>query len=142
MQRRQRLFRGGNKILVRGLVLALSDLVQFLVELLELRRLGHEIFQHELRGLVRLVALPEEKLQAIVDEGQVEEKTVSSQAVTAVPNNLDSTFWIVPVQASEDFVVRETVGSFHGRIRGCPRLDHLVVILKSLTTKVSSRGPV
>lgn len=42
MQRRDGLLGGGNEVLV-VLLVAIDDLVELLVELLELRRLGHHI---------------------------------------------------------------------------------------------------
>jgi hypothetical protein len=73
VQGRQWLFRSGNEVLVGGFVLTLSDLVQLLVELLQLRSLCHEVPKHELWGLVGLVAFVEEELQAVVNQSQIEE---------------------------------------------------------------------
>lgn len=137
VQGRQGLLRGGNEVLVRGLVITLSDLVQFLVELLKLCGLRHQILEHKLRGLVGLVAPVEEELKAVVDQSQIEEKTVSGQAITTVTDNLDTALRIVTVQASQDFVVGETTGSFHGNILGGPCSDDLIVILYPGTLQVS-----
>lgn len=126
---RQWLFRGSNEVLVGGLILALSNLIQLLVELLELRGLRHEILEHELRGLVGSVALVEEELQTIVDQSQVEEKTVSSQAVSTVANNLDTTLWVISIETSQHFVVGEAAWLLHFDVLGSPCLDQLVVCL-------------
>ena len=80
-------------------------------------------------GLVWLVALQEKELQAIVDQGQVEEKTVSSQAISTMADNLDAALGIISVQPSQNLVVRETVGPLHDGVRGCPGFENLVVIL-------------
>jgi hypothetical protein len=82
-----------------------------------------------LRRLVGLVTLVEEKLQAIVDEGQVQEETVARQTISSVADNLYTTLRIIPVQASKDLVVGETIGPLHNSIGGGPGLDDLVVIL-------------
>lgn len=129
MERGQGLLRGSNEVLVRRIVLALCDLVEFLVELLKLGRLGHEVLEHELRGLVGRVSLVEEELQAVVDEGQVEEQAVSGQTISAVTDDLDTSFRIISIQASQNLVVRKAVGAFHDSVRRSPGLDDLVVIL-------------
>lgn len=100
---------GCDQVLVRLLLTIVGDLVQLLIELLELSSLGHSLTQHEERRLVGLVALAEQKLETIVDEGQVEEKAVASQAVASVADDLDTTLRVVSVQTSQDFVVRKAV---------------------------------
>jgi hypothetical protein len=54
-----------------------------------------------------------------------------------VANDLDTTFRVVSIQASQDFVVRETAGSLHGGILGRPCSNNLVVILYPVTLRVS-----
>lgn len=129
VQGRQWLFGGSNEVLVGRLILALSNLIQLLIELLELRGLRHEILKHELRGLVGRVALVEEELQPIVDQSQVEEKTVSSQAVSTVADNLDTTLWVISIKTSQHFVVGEATWLLHFGVLGGPCLDQLVVCL-------------
>lgn len=130
VQGRQWLLGGSNEVLVGRLILALSNLIQLLVKLLELRSLRHEILEHELRGLVRCVALVEEELQTIVDQSQVEEKTVASQAVSTVANNLDTTLWVISIETSQHFVVGEAAWLLHFGALGGPCLDQLVVCLQ------------
>lgn len=141
VERGQGLLRSGNEVLVRGLVLALCDLVQFFIELLELGRLGHEVLEHELRGLVGSVSLVEEELQAVVDKGQVEEQTVSGQAVSSVTDNLDTTLRIISIQTGQNLVVRKAIGPFHDSIGRGPGLDDLVVILLEFHRSVWEKHP-
>ena len=125
----QWLLGGSNEVLISRLILALSNLIQLFVELLELRSLRHKILEHELRGLVRCVALVEEELQTIVDQSQVEEKTVAGQAVSTVANNLNTTLWVISIETSQHFVVGEAAWLLHLGALGGPCLDQLVVCL-------------
>lgn len=129
MKRRERLFRGGNQVFVCGLVFTLSDLVQLFIELLQLCSLGHELFQHELWGLVGFITLVEQEFQPIVDESQVEEETIPSQAVASVPNDLYTALGVITIQASKNFMVGEAVGTLQNGLRRSPVLDDFVVIL-------------
>ena len=129
VQGRQRLLGSGNQVLISRLVFALGDLVEFLVELLQLSSLGHEIAKHELRGLVGSVALVEQEFETVVDQSEVEEETVSSQAVATVANNLDTALGVVSIEASQHFVVREATRSLPLNVLGSPCPDQLVVCL-------------
>lgn len=100
MQSADGLLGGGDEVLVcLGLVLALSDLVQLLIEVGQLRRLGHLVAEHEEGWLVGRVALVEEELEAVVDQREVEEETVAGQAITPVSNNLHAALGVVAVQS-------------------------------------------
>lgn len=96
MQRRDGLLGGGNEVLV-VLLVAIDDLVELLVELLELRRLGHHVLEHELRGLQGGVALLGEELEPVVDERLVEEDAPALEEVAAVADDLDAALGLVPV---------------------------------------------
>lgn len=111
VQSRQRLLGGSDEILIQGLVLTLGNLVQLLIELLQLCGLSHEFLQHELWGLVRLVAPVEQELQSIVNQSQVQEETVASQAVSSVSNNLHTTLRVIAIQTGQNLVVRKAIGS-------------------------------
>lgn len=105
MKCRQWLLRGRNQILVRLLLTVIGDFVEFLVKLLQLRGLGHVVSEHEMRWLIWLVAPLPQEFQAIVDQGKVEEQPVAGQAIPAMPYDLDASFGIVTVKASQDFVM-------------------------------------
>jgi hypothetical protein len=101
---------GRDQVLVcLGLVLALGDLVQLLVEVRKLGCLGHLVAEHEEGRLVGCVALVEQELKTIVDERQVEEETVASEAVTPVSNDLHAALGVVAVQSCEDAVMWDSV---------------------------------
>lgn len=91
-----------NKVLV-GLVT--GDLVELLVELGKLGRLGHLVPEHELGSLEGGVLSLGEELEAVVDNGLVEEDTPLLQEVTTVANNLDTTLGVVAIQLPENLVV-------------------------------------
>lgn len=122
---------GGDEVLVcLGLVLALGDLVQLVVEVGQLGCLGHLVAEHEERRLVGGVALVEEELEAVVDEGEVEEETVACQTVAPVADNLDAALRVVAVQSCEDAVVGDAVLLELGLpLLGRPCLDDSVVVL-------------
>jgi hypothetical protein len=97
---------GGDQILVcLGLVLALGDLVEFVVKVGELGGFSHDVAEHEEGGLVGRVALVEEKLETIVDEGEVEEETVACEAVAPVADDFDAALGVVAGKSCEDAVV-------------------------------------
>lgn len=130
VQGRQRLLRGSNEVFVGGRILALGDLVEFFIELLQLGSLGHKIPKHELRGLVGGVPLVEQKFQTVVDQSKVQEKSVAGQTVATVANDLDTTFRVISIETGQDLMVRETVGaSFHLGVLGSPFPDQFVVFL-------------
>ena len=125
------LLRGSDQVLVcLGLVLALGDLVQLVVEVRELGGLGHLVAEHEKGRLVGGVALVEEELEAVVDEGEVEEEAVPSQAVAPVSDNLDAALGVVAVQSCENAVVWDAVGfELCFPVCGSPCLNHSIVVL-------------
>jgi hypothetical protein len=55
--------------------------------------------------LVGRVALVEEKLETIVDEGEVEEETVACEAVAPVADDFDAALGVVAGKSCEDAVV-------------------------------------
>lgn len=79
--------------------------------------------------LVRLIALSPKEFQAIIYQGQIEKEPVPGQAISTVPNDLDTSFWIVPVNAGQDFMVGETILLRQLRAFGCPGADTTVVVL-------------
>jgi hypothetical protein len=74
--------------------LALSCLVQFLIELVKLRSLCHDIFIDEEWRLDLLVSIFAEKVKGICDEGLVKVDTIICEEVAAVARDL-STWFIV-----------------------------------------------
>ena len=70
MHGRYWLLRSCDQVFVRT-VLALHDLVQLLVELLQLRRLRHVLPEHEIRWLIWLVASVEEEFESVIDQGEI-----------------------------------------------------------------------
>lgn len=120
VQGRQRLLGGSNEVLVSRLVFTLGDLVKLLIELLQLSSLGHKIAKHELRGLVGGVTLVEKEFETVVDQSEVKEETVASQAVSTVANDLDTALGVVSIEASQHFVVREATGSLPLDVLGSP----------------------
>lgn len=52
-----------------------------------------------------------EELHGVVDESLVEEETNVLEEVSAVTDDLDSSFWLVSINLLEDFVMRKAVGS-------------------------------
>ena len=129
MESGQRLLRGCNQVLVGLLRTVLSDLVQLLVKLLELGSLCHGVAVHEEGGHVGLVALVEEELEAVVDESEVEEETVASQAVASVAGDLDTALGVITVQTGEDFVVGKAVLLCDFNTLRGPVANQLVVVL-------------
>lgn len=127
MQGADRLLGGGDEVLV-VLLVAVDDLVQFLIELLQLGRLRHHILQHELRRLQGDVLPLSEELQAVVDERLVQEDAPALQEVAAVPDHLDAALGLVAIEAREHVVVRETVALLDRYALGRPRADQLVVV--------------
>src|SRR4051795_12375593 len=78
-------------------VVSLHNLVQLLVELLQLRRLCHVLLEHEVWGLIWLIALVEEEFESVIDHGEIEEEAITGQAVPSVPSNLDTSFRIIAI---------------------------------------------
>lgn len=128
MQGADGLLRGRNQVLV-VLLVAVHNLVQLLVKLLQLGRLGHHVLQHELRRLQGYVFALGQELEAVVDEGLVQEDAPALQEVAAVSNHLDAALGLVAVEAREHVVVGETVAFLDSHARGRPRADQLVVVL-------------
>jgi hypothetical protein len=104
MHGRYWLLRSSDQVFV-WTVLSLHDLVQLLVELLQLRGLGHVLLEHEVWGLIWLVAFVKEEFESVVDHGEIEEEAIACQAEPSVTSNLDSPLRIVAIQARENFVV-------------------------------------
>lgn len=96
------LFRSRNEVFV---VLAIHNLVQLLVELLELRRLRHVILHHELRRLQGGVTTLREKLEAVVDDSLVQEHAPLAQEISPVADHLHAPFRIVTVQSGQNLVM-------------------------------------
>ena len=130
MQRRQRLLRSSNQVLIQAPILALRDLVQLLVELRQLRRLGHDVPQHEERRHIRLVALVEQEFETVVDQREVEEEAVASQTVATVANDLDTALGIIAVETSENFVMGQAIALFDLDVLRRPGLDDGIVVLR------------
>lgn len=138
MQSRQWLLAGSNHVLVgRSIISILDNLVKLLVELLQLRGLGHVLFQHEMGGLVRGVALGVEEFKSIVNESEVEEETVVGQAVTSMADDLDATDGVVAVETGENFVVGKTVPLGGLSAIGGPLANDFIVFLAQQKKKIS-----
>lgn len=91
-----------NQVLV-GLVT--GNLIELLVELGKLGSLGHLFPEHELGSLEGSVLPLGEELEAVVDDGLVEENTPLLQEVAAVADNLDTTLGVIAIQLPENLVV-------------------------------------
>lgn len=104
VESRDRLLRGSNEVFV-VLGVAINNLVELFVKLLQLSRLRHVVLQHELRGLQRRVSSLIKKLQSVVDQGLVQEDTPFPQEVATVSDNLDSSFRIITVQSSQNLMM-------------------------------------
>lgn len=50
-----------------------------------------------------------QELETVLNERKVEEDTIASETVSAMTNNLDTSYWVVAIEAREDFVVGEAV---------------------------------
>lgn len=98
------LLRSSNKILV-VLCVAIDHLVELLVEIFELGSLPHVVLEHELRCLQGGVSPLREELQAVVDQGLVQENTPLPEEIAAVTDNLGTSLGIVSVQPEENLVV-------------------------------------
>lgn len=122
------LLRRGNEVFVI-LGWAVGDLVQLVVELFQLRSLGHHILQHELRRLQRRVAPTVQELQAVVDERLVEEGAPVLEEVASVAHDLDAALRFVPVYPGQYLVVGQAVLLLDRVPLGSPCADHLVVVL-------------
>lgn len=127
MQGTDRLLGGCNQVLV-VLLVTIHDLVQFLIKLLQLRRLRHHILQHELWCLQGDIFPLGEELEAVVDEGLVQEDAPTLQEVATMPNHLDTALGLVAVEAGEHVVVGETIAFLDDHALGRPRADQLVVV--------------
>lgn len=127
MQGTDRLLGGRNQVLV-VLLVTIHDLVQLLIKLLQLRRLRHHILQHELRRLQGDIFPLGEKLEAVVDEGLVQEDAPTLQEVATMPDHLDTALGLVAVEAGEHVVVGETIAFLDDHALGRPRADQLVVV--------------
>lgn len=130
VERRDGLLRRGNEVLV---VLVARDLVQFLVKVLELRRLGHMLLAHHERRHDLFVRLLAEEVEAVVDQRLVQVYTVARQVETTVPGNLRATVRVEELETVHHFVVRQDVIlllDLRVRAVGVPRLDDEVVVLR------------
>lgn len=127
MQGADGLLRGRNQVLV-VLLVAVHNLVQLFIKLLQLRRFGHHILQHKLRRLQRYVFPFGQELDTIVDQSLVQEHAPALQKVPAVTDDLDAALGLVAVEAREHVVVRETVAFLDGDAVGRPGADQLVVV--------------
>jgi hypothetical protein len=81
--RRDGLLRRGNEVLVS----VAHHLIQLLVKVRELRRLGHDLLLHEEGRLHAREALLGQQRNAVVDQRLVQQQTNAFQEVTAVTSN-------------------------------------------------------
>lgn len=129
MVRRDGLLRSGNEVLL-VLGLTIHHLVQLLIELLKLSGLAHLVLDHELRCLQGGVVALRKELQAIVDEGLVEEYAPLSKEVAAVANHLDTTIRVIAVETEENFVMGENLLLLYRDALGRPcSFNHVVVLI-------------
>lgn len=120
----------GDEVLV---VLVARDLVQLLVEVLELRRLGHMLLAHHERRHDLFVRLLAEEVEAVVDQRLVQVHTVPGQVEATVPRNLRAAVRVEKLEAVHHLVVRKDVVLLLDlcvRAVGMPRLDDEVVVLR------------
>lgn len=59
-----------------------------------------------------------QELETVLDESKVEKDTISSQTVSTMTNDLDTSYWVVAIEASENFVVGEAFFLFRFRAIG------------------------
>lgn len=130
MERRNRLFRGSNQVLVI-LHVTIDNFIQLLIELFKLCGLAHVILQHELRGLERSIASLCQKLQAVIDECLVEEDTPLAKEVSTMSDNLDTTLRVIAIEPEQYLMVRENGLLLHRHTLGCPRLLNTVIVLEA-----------
>lgn len=127
MESGKRLLAGGDEVLGIAAIV-FGDLIQLLVELRELGRLGHVGAVHEKGRLVGRIALVEEKLEAKVYEGLVQEQSPAGQAVASMAGKLGTALGVVSLESGEDLVMAEQDFSRLGGL-GFPGADDGVVIL-------------
>ena len=89
-----------------------------------------------MRRLVGSIAFVEQKLETVVDQGEVEEQAVARETVATVADDLDAALRVVAADAGEDFVVREAVLLFDFGAFGNPGPDEGVVVLGKLGASV------
>lgn len=121
------LLRSRNEVLVLD-IFSLHHLVQLLIELLQLCSLGHVVGLHKERGLDGIVVAVRKEMQAIVDEGLVEQDPPLAEEVATMTDQLHASVWIVDFSALHDFVVGKAVFLLDGVSFGSPLLGDLVEI--------------
>lgn len=81
--------------------------------------------------LVRLVALLEQEFQPVIDKCKIQKKSVTSEAISPVADNLLPSFRVVAVNSCKDLVMRKAVGLLDRIFVGRPFAKLLIIILKT-----------
>lgn len=120
MKRRQGLLAGCNEVLLLILValwllarlsLDAFDLVEGLVELGELSRLGHKTTLHHERSHNLLVLFAAKEVETVGDESLVEVETIVGEEVASVTSNFGAALLVDHLETVHNFMVRQDVGA-------------------------------
>ena len=109
-------------------------LVKLLVKVIKLCSFCHDILVHEEWRLNGCVVPLGEKVEAVLDQGEVQPYAIVGEEIPAMANNFDTTgFLFIATYSVEDFVVGEDIAAFYRRFTcRIPFLENCVVILKSI----------
>lgn len=105
--------------------------VQLLVKVLELGRLGHDVFVHEEGRLNGCIVALGEEIESVLDEGEIQSDTIVCEKVSSVADDFDTAGLLVEsVYPRENLVVGDDIFAFNRRLAvWIPPFEELIIVL-------------